>query len=67
MANGKGFAFFAGAFIGAVGAYLAFTEKGREIRQDIRCKGEEWYEDSRASVLRKYDRFKEDFGCGEED
>ena len=64
MANGKSFAFLAGAFFGAVGAYLAFTEKGKEIRDDLRCKSEEWYEDGRACLLRKYDRFKEDFGCG---
>jgi len=56
MANGKGFAFFAGAFIGAVGAYLAFTDKGKEIREDIRYKSEEWYEDGRAGFLTRLDR-----------
>jgi len=58
MANGKGFAFIAGAFFGAVGAYLAFTDKGKEIREDLRYKSEEWYEDGRASFLNHFDRIR---------
>lgn len=57
--------FVAGAFIGAVVSYLAFTEKGKEIREDIRYKRQEWWEDGRACVLNHLDRMKE--GSSEEE
>lgn len=67
MANGKGFAFVFGALMGVVGSWLAFTEKGKEVREELKFKGEEWYEDSRASVLRKYDSMKESCKAEEEE
>lgn len=60
MANGKGLIFLAGAFIGATISYLAFTEKGKEIREDIRYRRQEWWEDGRACFLNHLDRLKDD-------
>lgn len=67
MANGKGFAFFAGAFIGTVVSYLAFTEKGKEVREDVKLKGVQIFEDSRAAILNKLDKIeaKLEGGCNE--
>ena len=58
MANGKGFAFFSGAFIGTVVSYLAFTDKGKEVMEDVKLKGIQIFEDSRAAVLNKLDRIE---------
>lgn len=60
MANGNSlFAFVAGALAGAALFYLAKTEKGEKVVEDIREKGSEVFNNGRAAVLNKLDQVEE--------
>ena len=52
-------AFMTGAFFGTVLSYLAFTDKGKEVREDIKMRGIQVFEDGRAALLRKLDKIEE--------
>ena len=57
MANGNSlFAFVAGALTGAALLFLAKTEKGEEVVNDIKEKGSEAFNNGRAAVLRGLDK-----------
>ena len=57
MANGNSlFAFVAGALIGADLLFLAKTEKGEEVVNDIKEKGTEAFTNGRAAVLKGLDK-----------
>lgn len=59
MANGRLFAFLAGAVTGAALLLLANTEKGEEVVNDIKEKGSQAFNDGRAAVLKGLDKIEE--------
>jgi hypothetical protein len=60
MANGNSFfAFVAGALTGAALLFLAKTEKGEEVVNDIKEKGSEAFTNGRAAVLKGLDKVED--------
>ncbi len=59
MANGRIFAFLAGAVTGAALLLLAKTEKGEEVIDDIKEKGSEAFNNGRAAVLKGLDKIED--------
>jgi len=59
------FAFLAGVVTGAALLILANTEKGEEVVEDLKEKGEEAFENGRAAVLKGLDKI-EDALCKKE-
>ena len=60
MANGNSlFAFVAGALTGAALLFLAKTEKGEKVVEDIKEKGTEAFTNGRAAVLKGLDKVED--------
>ena len=60
MANGNSlFAFVAGALTGAALLFLAKTEKGEKVVEEIREKGTEAFTNGRAAVLKGLDKVED--------
>jgi len=60
MANGNSlFAFVAGALTGAALLFLAKTEKGEKVVEDIKEKGTEAFTNGRAAVLKGLDKIED--------
>ena len=60
MANGNSlFAFVAGALTGAALLFLAKTEKGEKVVEEIKEKGTEAFTNGRAAVLKGLDKVED--------